>query len=245
MRNIFSKSIMLGAGALALGAVWVGSQSSSPVSQFAQAAFVGEAHAAEKAMIIPAPRLDAKESGKRAVAIFAGGCFWGVEGVFEHTKGVITASSGYHGGSKASANYTMVSSGMTNHAEAVRVVYDPSQVSYGQLMKIFFSVVADPTMLNAQGPDHGPQYRNALIPTNAAQDKAARAYIAQLQQGKYWNRPIVTKVEAYKEFYPAESYHQDFIQKNPNQGYINRFDKPKIANLKRVFPNEYRSNPVS
>lgn len=245
MHNILSKSIMLGAGALALGTVWVGSQSSSPVGEFAQVAFIGEAHAAEKAMIIPAPRLDAKESGNRAVAIFAGGCFWGVEGVFEHTKGVITAASGYHGGSKASANYTMVSSGMTNHAEAVRVVYDPSQVSYGQLMQIYFSVVADPTMLNAQGPDHGPQYRSALIPTNAAQDKAARAYIAQLQQGKYWNRPIVTKVEAYKAFYPAESYHQNFIQNNPDQGYINRFDKPKIANLKRVFPNEYRSNPVS
>ncbi|AMO73422.1 methionine sulfoxide reductase A [Sphingorhabdus sp. M41] len=208
-------------------------------------AFVAEAHAAEKATIIPMPRVRAGETGKRAVAIFAGGCFWGVEAVFEHTKGVISASSGYHGGSKRSASYKLVSAGLTDHAEAVRVVYDPSKISYGQLMQIFFSVIADPTMLNAQGPDRGKQYRSALVPMNAGQAKAARAYIAQLEKGGYWKRPIVTRVEAYKSFYTAEAYHQDFIQNNPNQGYIVRWDKPKIANLKRHFPTHYRASPVS
>jgi peptide-methionine (S)-S-oxide reductase len=123
----------------------------------------------------------------------------------------------------------------------VRVVYDPGQVSYGQLMQIFFSVIADPTMLNAQGPDRGKQYRSALVPTNARQAKAARAYVAQLNKGRYWKRPIVTRVEAYKAFYPAETYHQDFMQKNPRQGYIVRWDKPKIANLMRHFPQQYRA----
>ena len=157
---------------------------------------------------------------------------------------MISAASGYHGGSKRSASYNMVSAGMTNHAEAVRVVYDPSVVSYGQLMQIFFSVVADPTTLNAQGPDRGKHYRSALVPMNNAQAKAARAYLAQLGKGKYWKRPIVTKVEAYKAFYPAETYHQDFMQKNPRQGYIVRWDKPKVANLKRHFPKQYRAKPV-
>lgn len=244
MGPILSRTIMFGVSIACFGAVWAGVQTGLPAEQVASRAFVGEAHAAEKATIIPKPRVDGKESGKRAVAIFAGGCFWGVEGVFEHTKGVVSASSGYHGGTKRSASYKLVSAGLTDHAEAVRVVYDPSQISYGKLMQIFFSVIADPTMLNAQGPDRGKHYRSALVPTNAQQAKAARAYIAQLDKGRYWKRPIVTRVEAYKAFYPAESYHQDFMQKNPRQGYIVRWDKPKIANLKRHFPQQYRAKPV-
>ena len=245
MGPILSRAVMFGVSIACFGAVWAGVQSAQLSEQTTIRTLVGEAHAAEKATLIPAPRVEAKESGKRAVAIFAGGCFWGVEGVFEHTKGVISASSGYHGGTKRSAFYKLVSAGLTNHAEAVRVVYDPSQISYGKLMQIFFSVIADPTMLNAQGPDRGKHYRSALVPTNAQQAKSARAYIAQLGKGRYWKRPIVTKVEAYKAFYPAETYHQDFMQKNPRQGYIVRWDKPKIANLKRHFPQQFRANPVS
>jgi peptide-methionine (S)-S-oxide reductase len=245
MGSVLSRAIMFGVSIACFGAVWAGVQTALPADQAVTRAFVGEAHAAEKATIIPKPSVEAKESGKRAVAIFAGGCFWGVEGVFEHTKGVISASSGYHGGTKRSASYKLVSAGLTDHAEAVRVVYDPGQVSYGQLMQIFFSVIADPTMLNAQGPDRGKHYRSALVPTNAQQAKAARAYVAQLGKGRYWSRPIVTRVEAYQAFYPAETYHQDFIQKNPRQGYIVRWDKPKIENLKRHFPQQYRAKPVS
>jgi peptide-methionine (S)-S-oxide reductase len=245
MNALLSKLAVFGTSFAAIGVVWAGVQTALPDAQSAQMAFVGEAHAAEKATIIPRPRLDATEKGTRAIAIFAGGCFWGVEGVFEHTKGVISAASGYHGGSKRSASYKLVSAGLTSHAEAVRVVYNPQQVSYGQLMQIFFSVVADPTMLNAQGPDRGKHYRSALVPMNAQQGKAARAYISQLSKGKYWRRPIVTKIESHKGFYYAEKYHQNFIQKNPRQGYIVRWDKPKIANLKRHFPKNYRAKPVT
>lgn len=245
MGPFLSRTIMFGVSIACFGAVWAGVQTTLPADQAGTGTFVGEAHASEKATIIPIPRVAAKETGKRAVAIFAGGCFWGVEGVFEHTKGVISASSGYHGGTKRSASYKLVSAGLTDHAEAVRVVYDPGQVSYGQLMQIYFSVIADPTMLNAQGPDRGKHYRSALVPTNARQAKAARAYIAQLEQGRYWKRPIVTGIESYKAFYPAETYHQDFMQKNPRQGYIMRWDKPKIANLKQHFPQHYRAKPVS
>ena len=245
MSPTLSRTLAFGVALAAFGAVWAGVQSTIPADPASRVSIVSEAHAAEKATVIPMPRVGAGETGKRAVAIFAGGCFWGVEGVFEHTKGVISASSGYHGGSKRSASYKLVSAGLTDHAEAVRVVYDPRQVSYGKLMQIFFSVVADPTMLNAQGPDRGKQYRSALVPMNAGQAKVARAYVAQLEKGGYWKRPIVTRIEAYKAFYPAEAYHQDFIQNNPRQGYIVRWDKPKIANLKRYFPAQYRADPVS
>lgn len=245
MGPFLSKTTMFGGGIAAFAVVWAGVQSALPAGQDPSRPLVGEAHAAEKATIIPMPRVAAGETGKRAVAIFAGGCFWGVEGVFEHTTGVISAVSGYHGGTKRSASYKLVSAGLTDHAEAVRVVYDPDQVSYGKLMQIYFSVIADPTMLNAQGPDRGRHYRSALVPMNAGQAKAARAYIAQLGKGRYWSRPIVTRIEAYKAFYPAETYHQDFIQKNPRQAYIVRWDKPKIANLKRHFPRQYRAKPVT
>jgi len=250
MSRSFPKIAIIGGSLAAFAALWIGINTSSPDNQSLNEQhvinlFAGEAHAAEKAVIIPAPRLDAAEKGPRATAIFAGGCFWGVEGVFDHTKGVISAVSGYHGGGKRSASYKLVSAGMTDHAEAVRVVYDPNVVSYGQLMQIYFSVVADPTMLNAQGPDRGKQYRSALVPMNNTQAKAARAYLAQLDTGKYWKRPIVTKIESYEAFYPAETYHQDFMQKRPRNGYIVRWDKPKVANLKQHFPGQYRAKPVS
>ncbi len=242
---LLSKLTVFGASLACFGAIWTGVSMGLPDDPGSPSIFVGQAHAAEKATIIPAPKLPAIEKGKRSVAIFAGGCFWGVEGVFEHTKGVISASSGYHGGTKRSASYKLVSAGLSNHAEVVRVVYDPRRVGYGKLMQIYFSVIADPTMLNAQGPDRGKHYRTALVPLNGAQAKAARAYISQLRKGRYWKRPIVTRIEAYKAFYPAEKYHQNFMQKNPRQGYIVRWDKPKVANLKRHFPRQYRATPVS
>ncbi|WAC24778.1 peptide-methionine (S)-S-oxide reductase MsrA [Blastomonas sp. SL216] len=200
--------------------------------------------AAEEAKIIPAPRLKAVESGKQRVAIFAGGCFWGVEGVFSHVKGVKSAVSGYHGDGKVNANYDDVSSGVTRHAEAVRVVYDPSQVSYGQLLQVFFSVVADPTTLNRQGPDSGRQYRTALVPTDKSQAQVARAYVAELDKAGVWKKRIVTAVEPYKAFYPAEGYHQDFMFKNPDHPYILRWDAVKVSNFKRTFPTLYSAKPV-
>ena len=202
------------------------------------------AFAAEEAKIIPGPRLKATESGKQRVAIFAGGCFWGVEGVFSHVKGVKSAVSGYHGDAKANATYDEVSSGGTRHAEAVRVVYDPAQVSYGQLLQIFFSVVADPTTLNRQGPDRGTQYRTAIIPTDKSQAQVARAYIADLDKSGVWQKRIVTAVEPYKTFYPAETYHQDFMFKNPDHPYILRWDAVKVSNFKRTFPALYSARPV-
>jgi peptide-methionine (S)-S-oxide reductase len=182
----------------------------------------------------------ASETGLKT-AVFAGGCFWGIEGVFSHTKGVTSAVSGYHGGSKADADYETVSGGGTGHAEAVKVTYDPKVIRYDQLLQIFFSVGADPTMLNAQGPDRGTQYRSALVPVNAEQAKVAKAYLAQMAKSGVWDRPIVTRVEAFKAFYPAEAYHQDFMEKNPNQGYIVRWDKPKVAALKVLYPKVYRT----
>ena len=190
---------------------------------------------AEEARSVPAPRLYAKEKGQQ-VAIFAGGCFWGVEGVFSHVKGVKSVVSGYHGGSKADADYDRVSSGRTRHAEAVRIVYDPSEVRYDQLLRVLFSVTMDPTQLNRQGPDTGSQYRSAIVPTNKAQAKVAKDYIAQLGAADIWDKPIVTRVETYSGFYPAESYHQDFMKKNPRHPYIVRWDAAKVANLKRFFP---------
>ncbi|MCB5425468.1 peptide-methionine (S)-S-oxide reductase MsrA [Altererythrobacter sp. CC-YST694] len=193
---------------------------------------------AEEAVLAPAPKVTSSESGKQT-AIFAGGCFWGIEGVFSHLKGVSSAVSGYHGGSKADAAYSRVSDGNTGHAEAVKVTYDPKVIRYDQLLRVFFSVGADPTTLNYQGPDRGTQYRSALVPLNAEQAKVARAYLAQMGKSGVWKAPIVTKIEAYKAFYPAEQHHQDFMLRNPNQGYIVRWDKPKVAALKKMFPGLY------
>lgn len=195
--------------------------------------------AAEKAVPIPAIAADAKEPGNTAVAVFAGGCFWGMEGVFEHVKGVKSVTSGYAGGTADSAYYEAVSTETTKHAEAVRIVYDPQAVSYGTLLRVYFSVAHDPTQLNQQGPDTGPSYRSAIFPQSPAQDKAARGYIAQLSKARAYTRPIVTRIESGK-FFPAEAYHQDFMRRNPNHGYIVRFDRPKLAAYKAAFPSLYR-----
>ncbi len=200
------------------------------------------ASAAEDVLVAPAPRIVADEADGLKTAIFAGGCFWGIEGVFSHVKGVTSAISGYHGGSKADADYKRVSAGGTGHAEVVKVTYDPKQVRYDQLLRVFFSVGADPTTLNRQGPDHGTQYRSALIPLNAEQRKVAAAYLAQMQQSGVWKKPVVTKIEAYKRFYPAEAYHQDFMLKNPRNGYIRAWDAPKVEGLKRLYPSVYRAS---
>jgi peptide-methionine (S)-S-oxide reductase len=199
---------------------------------------IGDAHAAE-GIRIAAPATRIVEPKTQQVAVFAGGCFWGIEGVFEHVKGVTRVESGYSGDTKKMADYSLVSAGRTKHAESVRVYYDPALVSYNDLLHIFFSVAHDPTQLNRQGPDRGAQYRTAIFPANAAQRNAVRAYIAQLDKAAYWQKPIVTKIEPYS-FFPAETYHQDFMVKNPQHPYIVQWDKPKIANLKKLFPNRYR-----
>ena len=183
----------------------------------------------------------AKEGSGLKTAIFAGGCFWGVEAVFSHTKGVTSAISGYHGGTQRQADYKLVSSGVTDHAEAVKVTYDPKVIRYDQLLRIYFSVVADPTLLNRQGPDRGAHYRSALVPMSAEQNAVAKAYIAQLEKARLWDKPIVTRIERAQTFYPAETYHQDFAAKNPRHGYIQRWDAPKVAALKQLYPGVYRS----
>lgn len=201
-------------------------------------AAIGIAHAAE-GKAIAAPIAKIVEPAGEQVAVFAGGCFWGVEGVYERVDGVIRVESGYAGGSKSDADYDRVSDGRTKHAEAVRIVYDPARVSYDMLLHIFFSVAHNPTELNRQGPDTGSQYRSAIFPENAGQRTAAAAYIQQLDKAKSWRQPIVTRIEN-GAFYPAEDYHQDYMVKNPNSGYIVRFDVPKVQALKQLFPNIYR-----
>ena len=186
-----------------------------------------------------APTRDADARAGDEVAVFAGGCFWGVEAVFEHVKGVKDASSGYAGGNALTARYPVVSSGQTQHAEAVRIVYDPAQVSYGELLKVFFTVAHDPTQLNRQGPDVGPQYRSAIFYRNAAQKAGADAYIAALGRGGKLGRPVVTQVAPLEKFYPAEAYHQDFASRNPNHPYIVYHDAPKVRNLKAMLPTLY------
>lgn len=200
------------------------------------------AGAAERTVLVPASTTDAKASGTRAVAVLAGGCFWGVEAVFSHLKGVQSVQSGYAGGDAASANYDAVSANRTRHAEAVRIVYDPAQISYANLLRVYFSVAHDPTQLNRQGPDSGPSYRSAVFPQDAEQLRVARSYIAQLSAAKSWGKPLVTKIEGGK-FFAAEAYHQDFAFKNPDHGYILRFDAPKIAALQRTFPTLWRAKP--
>jgi len=195
---------------------------------------------AEGAVATPAAKLTANERGLKT-AVFAGGCFWGIEGVFSHVKGVTSAVSGYHGGGAATAKYSRVTDGDTGHAEAVKVTYDPAIVRYDELLRIFFAVGTDPTQLNRQGPDVGTQYRNALAPMSAEQAKVAGAYLAQLKAAKLWKKPLVTRIERAQAFYPAEAYHQDFMAANPNHPYIRRWDAPKIAALKRLFPGHYKA----
>ena len=199
---------------------------------------------AESVVKLPAAVTDPAVKAKRATAVLAGGCFWGVEGVFSNVKGVISVESGYHGGSAATAKYERTHDGKSGHAEAVRIVYDPSQVSYGTLLRILFSVVADPTLKNRQGPDTGSQYRAAIVPMDANQRQVANAYLAQIGRGKYFAKPIVVPVEVYKRFYRAEASHQDFMRRNPRNGYILRWDAPKLAALKRLYPDQVRAAPA-
>ena len=201
---------------------------------------------AERPVLAPVPAIDAPVTGRSETAVFAGGCFWGVEGVFSHVKGVRQVVSGFAGGPAGrKVDYERVSQGDTGFAEAVRVTFDPKQVSYGTLLRVFFSVIADPTTLNYQGPDHGTQYRSALFPLNPQQDRAARAYLAQLGKAGLWRDPIVTRMERFTGFQDADSYHQNFLTRNPRHPYIQRWDMPKVAALKMMFPTLYRVKPAS
>ena len=200
---------------------------------------------AEAPVIIAPPAVDnPKAVGPPQTAVLAGGCFWGVQGVFEHVRGVQKVIAGYAGGDRASAQYETVSSGDTGHAESVKIVFDPAQVSYGQLLQIAFSVVHDPTQLNRQGPDVGSQYRSAVFYGDDEQKRIAESYIAQLEKAHAFSRPIVTRVDPLKGFYPAEDYHQDYLYHNPNVPYIAMFDIPKVQNFKRTFPELYSGRPV-
>ena len=199
---------------------------------------------AENAVHAPAALVTMPSTAKSETAIFAGGCFWGVQGVFQHVKGVKSAISGFTGGGSDTAHYERVSDGDTGHAESVRVVFDPTQVSYADLLRVYFSVITDPTQLNAQGPDTGTQYRSALFPTSDAQRKVAAAYIDQLRKANLWKKPIVTRIEPLKPFYPAENYHQDYLTLHPDSGYIRYNDLPKVAALKQIYPQLWREQPV-
>lgn len=199
---------------------------------------------AEAIVRLPAAAVDPAVKAKRATAVLAGGCFWGIEGLFSNVKGVISVESGYHGGSKATAKYDLTHDGKSGHAEAVRIVYDPTQVSYGTLLRVLFSVGADPTLKNRQGPDSGTQYRAAIVPMDAVQRQVATAYLAQIGKGKYYSKPVIVPIERYKTFYPAEAYHQNFMRLNPSNPYIVRWDAPKLAALKRLFPGLVRSTPA-
>jgi peptide-methionine (S)-S-oxide reductase len=203
------------------------------------------AMAAETAVLVPPPASDmAGARGGPQTAVFAGGCFWGVQGVFQHVEGVSGAVSGYAGGDAKSANYEAVSSGQTDHAEAVRITFDPRRVSYGQLLRMFFSVAHDPTELDRQGPDTGRQYRSTVFPANAEQQRVARAYIAQLDAAKVFPRRIATTIEPGRTFHVAEARHQDYLTRNPDDAYIATYDLPKLDNLKRLFPRMYRMRPA-
>jgi peptide-methionine (S)-S-oxide reductase len=226
----FSRRHALSAFALvAAGTIWFGKTSL----------------AAEAAVVVPVPTTDPATDDTTATAVVAGGCFWGVQGVFQHVKGVTSAVSGYAGGEEGTAQYETVSSGRTGHAEAVRITYDPRQISYARLLQIYFSVVHDPTQLNRQGPDSGTQYRSTIFAQNVEQARIAQAYIGQLTQAKtFGSRPIVTTIELQKRFYPAEGYHQDYLTLHPDEPYIAYNDLPKVDNLKKLFADRYSPRPV-
>ena len=228
-RSQFSR---LSLGAAALGAL--------AIAAFA----VAPSLAAEDAVVIPAPAVDAQAADGIQTVVVAGGCFWGVQGVFQHTSGVVNAVSGYAGGSKATASYETVSTGTTGHAESVEIKYDPKQISYGKILQIFFSVAHDPTQLNRQGPDSGTQYRSAIFTTSDEQKKVTDAYIAQLDAAKVYKKPIVTKVGPLQGFFPAEAYHQDYLTLHPSQPYIAYNDIPKVENLKKLFAANYLDKPT-
>ena len=227
---------------------WPSSQSVAALALVAViggGAFLSARSSAEEARQIPAPSADEQPAaGQSETAVFAGGCFWGVQGVFQHVKGVANAVSGYAGGEASTAQYETVSTGETGHAESVRVTFDPHQVSYGKLLQIYFSVVHDPTELNRQGPDEGTQYRSEIFAETPDQARIAKAYIADLNKAHAFNAAIVTKVEPLKGFYPAEGYHQDFLVRNPHYPYIAINDLPKVEALKRLFADQYRADPV-
>jgi peptide-methionine (S)-S-oxide reductase len=207
-------------------------------------ALTGAACADEPVKSIPAPMVDEAHGSGMESAVLAGGCFWGMQGVFEHVKGVKQVLAGYSGGARNTAHYEMVSEGNTGHAESVQIEYDPAQVTYGQLLRVYFSVAHDPTELNRQGPDTGTNYRSDIFYANAQQKKIAQAYIAQLEKAHVFAAPIVTRVDRLTGFYRAEDYHQDYLIHNPDALYIVINDLPKIANLKRVYPGLYRDKPV-
>jgi peptide-methionine (S)-S-oxide reductase len=221
--------LVLAAALLSAGAMFAVSQSS-----------------AEEGRAIPAPTVDepAAQSSVPETAVLAGGCFWGVQGVYQHVKGVSSAVSGYAGGESSTAQYETVGSGMTGHAESVSITFDPSVISYGRILQIYFSVAHDPTQLNRQGPDSGTQYRSTIFPTSPEQAKVAAAYIDQLNQAKVFDAAIVTTIESDRKFYPAEDYHQDFLTLNPTYPYIVINDLPKIEDLKTFLPELYRDDPV-
>jgi peptide-methionine (S)-S-oxide reductase len=228
-RNPFSRFAL---GAAAVGALVIA------------AFFAMPSRAAEDAVKIPPPAAEAQVGDGIQTAVLSGGCFWGVQGVFQHTAGITSAVSGYAGGSQMTATYDQVSSGTTGHAESVQVKYDPKKISYGKILQIFFSVVHDPTQLNRQGPDSGTQYRSAIFTTSDEQKKTADAYIAQLNAAKAYSRPIVTKVGPLQGFFPAEAYHQDYLTLHPNQPYIAYNDLPKVENLKKLFADNYIEKPT-
>jgi peptide-methionine (S)-S-oxide reductase len=220
--------LVLAAAVLAVSAPWLSSRT----------------YAGDLNKEIPAAAADPANPASTEVAVLAGGCFWGQQGVFEHVKGVTKVVAGYAGGGKQTARYDTVSSGATGHAEAVQITFDPHQVTFGQLLRIYFSVAHDPTELNRQGPDQGTQYRSEIFPSSPQQQAVAREYIAQLDTAHVFATPIATKVEPLKAFYPAEDYHQDYLVQNPDSSYIQINDLPKIAALKRVWPELYREKPV-
>jgi peptide-methionine (S)-S-oxide reductase len=192
----------------------------------------------------PAAAYDPPAAGSVETAVLSGGCFWGVQGVFEHVRGVRQVLAGYAGGQKATAQYELVSTGTTGHAESVKIVFDPHQISYGEILRIYFSVATDPTQLNAQFPDEGPQYRGEIFYADAAQKAVAERYIAQLDAARIFHRKIVTRVDPYSGFFPAETYHQDYLLLHPDVAYIATYDLPKVAALKTLLPADYRANPV-
>jgi peptide-methionine (S)-S-oxide reductase len=213
-------------------------------ASFAALALTGSACADEQVKSIPAPVVDEARTTGTETAVLAGGCFWGQQGVFEHVKGVTQVLAGYSGGSKDTANYEDVSSETTGHAESVQIKFDPKVVTYGQLLRVYMSVAHDPTELNRQGPDSGTSYRSNIFYTTPEQQKIATAYIAQLDKAHVYSAPIVTRVDRIAAFYPAEGYHQDYLIHNPDSGYIMVNDLPKIANLKRIYPELYSEKPV-
>ena len=202
-------------------------------------------YGAESPVVLPTPLIDnPKAATAPQTAVLAGGCFWGVQGVFEHVRGVQNVLAGFSGGDNSTAQYATVSSGRTGHAESVKITFDPAQISYGQILQIAFSVVFNPTQLNRQGPDVGSQYRSVIFYADATQKHIAEAYISQLDQSHAFPRAIVTRVDPLKGFYPAEDYHQDYLINNPTEAYVAMFDLPKVENLKRTFPELYSSRPV-